>query len=159
MDEFYMFEAIKEAEKALQRGDYPIGAIVVLDNKIISRDGNRTYSSNNLLAHAEINTLIKIPRDFLKENKNKLSLYTTYEPCPMCFGAIIQCYIGKLFHGIDLDNSGATNMKKNFPKFYDFSKRGEIKIIGGILEDKCRDVFMKSSQAQKMLEKGFINNL
>jgi len=71
-----MLEAIKEAELAFQRGDYPIGAIIVLGEAIVSRDGNRINSGNSLLSHAELNTLNNLSKGFIKENKGRLfSLY------------------------------------------------------------------------------------
>jgi len=77
----------------------------------------------------------------------------------MCFGAIVQSYIKKLVYGINLDKSGATSLKDNLPEFYNLSKRGDVEIISGVLEDKCREVFMKSDYAKELVKKGRINNL
>jgi tRNA(adenine34) deaminase len=143
-DENFMREAIKEAELALERGDHPIGAVIVFRSEIISRDGNRVHSSQRSAAHAELNALWKLPRDFVKKNIGRIYLYTTYEPCPMCFGAAVQYYIGKLVYGINWDKSGATHLYSDFPEFYSPSKRGKMEIKGGVLEKECNDVYIRS---------------
>jgi tRNA(adenine34) deaminase len=156
-DEYFMREAIKEAELAFGRGDYPIGAVLTLEDEIIFRDGNRSKSSGIFLAHAELNILKNLSGDFINKNKKKLSLYTTYEPCPMCFGAIVQINLGKLVYGTNLDKSGATNIYSMFPKFYDISRRGKIEIVGRVLEKECEEVFTKSDYFKKLVDKELIS--
>ena len=144
-DEYFMREAIKEAEKCLKRGDMPIGCVIVLDGEIISRDGSRKYSGGKHFDHAEELALEKIDH-LIKINKHKLTIYSTYEPCPMCFGKIIVGHIARIVYGTSVDQSGATHLNKKVPKHY---KQPNIK--GGVLAKECRDIFLKSEIVRKKL--------
>ncbi|MCK9595797.1 nucleoside deaminase [Candidatus Pacearchaeota archaeon] len=144
LDELFMIEALKEAEISLIQGNYPIGSVIVLDNHIISRGQNLVKSSNDKLAHAEFNG-IQHCKDLLlkKENRGRATLYTTYSPCPMCFGVIVLYHIGKIVWGTDLDNSGAVYFNNCLPEFYK-NTRKKIEIVGHVLEDKCNELILKS---------------
>ena len=155
-NEEYMFFALEQAREALNRGDIPIGAIVFLGDELISQDGNRVYSLNNSLAHAEMNMLWKIPREIIKANRGKLILATTYEPCPMCFGAALQSSVGKIIYGTNVDESGATHFKNYLPLFYQRFMSGNLQIVGGVLEEECKQIFLNSPFAEKLRKKGLI---
>ena len=147
-DEFFMEKALIEAKKALKRGDWPIGCVIVLDNKIISKTSNQVYSKNDKLAHAEMLALIKV-QSVLLENPGKTILYITYEPCPMCFGACILTRIKKVVSGINLDESGAMHFRKNLPLLFKQDKfRVDFKC--GVLSDQCYQVFIKGKPTKKL---------
>ena len=138
-DEDYMRLAIQEARLALKEGNRPIGCVLVLNNKVVSKGHNKIYSSHNRLAHAEIIAL-ETAKDTLFENMGKATLYTTYEPCPMCLGACIICRLKKVVFGVDLDDSGATHLKDAFPLSFSQTEF-QTEFVGGILQDECEQVY------------------
>jgi tRNA(adenine34) deaminase len=103
----FMSEALDEAREAAERGEVPIGAVLVIDNEIVARAGNRTITHCDPTAHAEILAL----RDAaLKTGNYRLlgaTLYVTIEPCAMCAGAMIQARIARLVYGADEAKGGA----------------------------------------------------
>ncbi|MFV0275278.1 MAG: nucleoside deaminase [Bacilli bacterium] len=120
----YMNEALKEATKGFNNKEVPVGAIAVLDNKIIARAHNKKNSIKNSMLHAEIILLNKV----FKQNKdwrlNDIEIYVTLEPCMMCLGALDAARIKKLYYGASSNN-------KNY--IY----KGNMIIEGGILEKAC----------------------
>lgn len=155
--ESYMKEALKEAEIALKEGNWPIGSIVVLENRIISQAHTQASSLKNKLAHAEILALNKAQKEIYGK-PGQAVLYTTYEPCPMCYGASILSRIKTIVYGVDLDDSGATYFKENLPSCF---KRDEfsMEIISGVLAKECAEVFMKSEKAKKLERDGLLKKL
>ena len=140
-----MAEAIKEAEIGAQNGDFPIGCVLVIDNKIIAKSHNTGYSDENRLAHAELKVLIEA-KSQLEQHKGKATLYSTYEPCPMCFGALILMKISRVVCGIDIDQSGCLDLKNHLPAFWKQSKF-DFQIKRGVLAKECKDVFKKGKMA------------
>lgn len=153
-NEYFMKEALKEAEIALKEGNWPIGCVIVLDGKIIARAHNQVYSKKDKLAHAEMLS-IKQVQDILRENQDKATLYTTYEPCPMCFGAIILNRIKRVVSGIDLDNSGAMYFRENLPLLFKQDKFS-VEFTNGVLADECHGVFIKGKPTKKLIKEGLI---
>lgn len=157
--EFYMREALKEAKTALREGNFPIGCVVELDGKILGRTHNEIHSSGSRLAHAELRALEEVnPILFQKENRGRATLYSTFEPCPMCLGAAVFSHIGTIVYAINPDLSGATSLLPYTPEFFKRTRK-EIEVVGGILEQECLEVFMNSDVAQKMLRKGYLYGL
>ena len=103
----YMSYALLEAYKAKEKGEIPIGAVIVKDNKVIGRGHNTKESTKNALNHAEI-IAIKEASEFIGDWRlNGCEMYVTLEPCPMCTGAILQCRISKLYIGTFNKDMGA----------------------------------------------------
>jgi len=155
-DEIFMNEAIQEAKLALNEGNWPIGCVIVLDNKIISKAHNQVYSKNNKLAHAEIQALQEA-QSILLQNKKKATLYTTYEPCPMCFGATILSRIKRVVSGINVDNSGSMHLKEHLPKLFRLEKF-DVEFVQGILSKECYEVFVKGEPTKELMKEGLLNN-
>lgn len=153
-EEQYMQEAIKEAELARAEGNWPIGCIVELEGKIVARAHNLVYSTKNRFGHAEMLALQSI-NDILTERPNEATVYTTYEPCPMCFGACILGKVKKVVCGIDLDQSGAMFFRDHLPilfkqdKFY-------VEFERGLLADECAKVFLQGEPTKKLIAAGII---
>ncbi len=105
----YMKEAIKEAKKAYDIDEVPIGAVIVKDNKIIARGYNKKNKLNNVLKHAEIIAIEKAQKKMGNWRLNDCDIYITLEPCPMCASAIQQSRIRKVYYG--LENSDKNNYK------------------------------------------------
>jgi len=114
-DVFFMEMALEQSRKAAMKGEVPVGAVLVLDDEIVSRDHNRSVSGNDATAHAEILVI----RDACRKMKNYRlpgsAIYVTLEPCAMCLGAVIQARIGGLVFGARDPKSGACVSIIRFP--------------------------------------------
>lgn len=147
-DEYYMRLALEEAEISLREGNWPIGCVIELNGEIIAKGHNQIYTLGDRLAHAEMLALSQVQKE-LQDNRKKATLYTTYEPCPMCFGGAMLSRIKRVVCGIDLDNSGAMYLRDNLPLFF---KRDNfsVEFTSGVLADECTEVFMESELAKKL---------
>ena len=105
MKEKYMNEAIKQAKKAYQIDEVPIGTVIVKDNKIISKAYNKKEKTKLVTQHAEIIAIEKACKKLKTWHLDDCELYTTLEPCLMCSGAIIQSRIKKIYCSIKNDNN------------------------------------------------------
>jgi len=103
----YMQLAVVQAQAAALRGEVPIGAIVVLGDRVVSAAGNRTITDCDPTAHAEIVALREAARKAGNYRLTGASLYVTVEPCAMCAGALVQARIAKLIYGADEPKGGA----------------------------------------------------
>ena len=113
----YMNLAILEANKALKHGDFPVGAVIVCNNKIISKGHNKKIRYNNAILHAELIALYKACKKKKSWRLNDCSLYITLEPCNMCFNAIIESRIANVYYVADSDyiktqNNSTKNVNK-----------------------------------------------
>lgn len=134
-DEFFMKEALKEATKAYELYEIPIGAVLVKNEKIISRGFNSVIRNSDSTQHAEIVAL----REAFKIEKNyrlpEYTLYTTLEPCIMCTGAIIESRIKKLVIGALDPKRGA--VVSNLELINSNVSNTKIEIVTGVLSDEC----------------------
>jgi tRNA(adenine34) deaminase len=106
-DKEFMAAALNEAREAAERGEVPVGAVLVLDNRLIARAGNRTIADCDPTAHAEIVVLREAARILGNYRLLGTTLYVTIEPCAMCCGAIIQARVARLVYGADDPKGGA----------------------------------------------------
>ena len=111
-DTYFMKEALKEAELSFSQGGIPIGAVLVKDNKIISKGHNRLVQDSSVILHAEMDAIENAGR-LNYEDYRKCCLYTTLSPCPMCSGAIILYNIPKVVIGDDISLMGAEDLLKD----------------------------------------------
>jgi len=131
-DESYMEQALKEAQKAFDNNEVPVGAIVVLNNRIIARAYNQVELLNDSTAHAEILALTTAFNFLGSKYLPDATLYVTVEPCLMCSGALYWSKIGKIVFGaFDEKNGYRRSTGKNNP----FHPKTEI--IGGLMEEAC----------------------
>ena len=128
MNEYYMNIALKEAKKALKHNEVPIGAVIVKDNKIISKAFNKRETKKNIINHAEILAISKACKKIKNWRLNDCTIYITMEPCMMCSGAIEQSRINKIVYGTKNEKFGYTKSLKN------------IEIIPNICEKECKDL-------------------
>jgi tRNA(adenine34) deaminase len=133
-DERFMLEALAEAQKAMDAGEVPVGAVLVEDEKIIARGYNTPVSLNDPTAHAEIIAIRKACRKKQNYRLTGCDLYVTLEPCAMCIGAAVQARIRRLVYGAHDPKSGAIQSMMEFP-FGRMNHRMEIR--GGVLADEC----------------------
>lgn len=143
-DEFYMSQALKEAQKAFDTGEVPVGAIVVLDNTIIARAHNQVELLNDSTAHAEILALTTAFNFLGSKYLPEATLYVTLEPCLMCSGALYWSKIGKIVYGAeDEKNSYRRSTGNNNP----FHPKTEL--TGGILKEACAGLMKDFFKARR----------
>jgi len=131
-DEHYMKLAIAEAQKAFDKNEVPIGAVVVLQDKIIARAHNQVELLNDSTAHAEILALTTAYQFLGSKYLPEATLYVTVEPCLMCSGALYWSKIGRIVFGAyDEKNSYRRSTGTNNP----FHPKTEI--VGGVMEEEC----------------------
>ena len=133
--EYFMKEALKEAKKAYEKLEVPVGVVIVKDDKIIARAYNQKEMKNSPIKHAEIIAIEKACKKLNNWRLNDCEMYVTLEPCPMCTGAIINSRIKKVYIGAVQEKTGACGSKINLIEEY----KTETKIDSefGILQDKC----------------------
>ena len=135
-NEFYMKECISLANKSVLNGEVPIGAIILQNDKIISKAHNTSISSNDPTAHAEINVIRDVCKKINNYRINDATLYVTLEPCLMCISAICEARIDSVVFGAYTSNE--INFHKNFYSLKtNFNINHTPKFIGGILEAEC----------------------
>ena len=122
-----MREALKEAKKALDKEEVPVGAIIVKDGKIISRAHNIKECKRDATCHAEILAIQKACKKLGSWRLLDCEMYVTLEPCPMCAGALIQSRIKKLYIGTDDNKTGACGSVLNLLEDYKFNHKIEVK--------------------------------
>ncbi len=105
-DAFFMREALKEAHKAFEQEEVPVGAVVVCDNRIIARAHNLTETLTDVTAHAEMQAITAAANHIGGKYLNQCTLYVTLEPCVMCAGAIFWAQIGRLVYGANDEKRG-----------------------------------------------------
>ena len=130
-----MFEALIEAKKSVDIDEVPVGAIIVLNNEIISRSHNKSISQNDPTSHAEINALRNAAKKVGNYRLTGASLYVTLEPCAMCYGAIVHARISRLVFGAYDPKTGVCGSSIKLHEQEIFNHTPEI--IGGVLEKDC----------------------
>lgn len=144
-DEFFMREALKEAQRAFEEDEVPIGAVAVYKNQIIGRGHNQTEHLKDPTAHAEILTITAAANALSSWRLNEVTIYTTIEPCIMCAGALVVARVKKIVFGARDEKFGGCGSIFNIAQ----EKRlnHQIEVIEGILKDEAlmliKDFFAK----------------
>lgn len=158
-DEFFMREAIKEARKAQEIDEVPIGAVLVINGKIISRAHNLRETDQNAIAHAELLAIDKACRQTGSWRLDNSTLYVTLEPCPMCAGAIILSRINRVVYGAGDPKGGCAGTLMNLLQDERFNHQCEV--TKGVLEKECGQLlsdFFRSLRERKKLAKKMKND-
>ena len=132
-DEYFMREALKEAQKAFNINEVPIGAIIVSNDRIIARAHNLTERLNDVTAHAEMQAFTSAAEFLGGKYLHNCTLYVTIEPCVMCTGASYWTQLNKIFYGAKDPKRGISNL--NIELFHP-----KTKIIFGVLKEECADL-------------------
>jgi len=143
--EQYMREALAEARDALERGDRPVGCVIVHDDKIVARGSNHEFTKKSKFEHAETSTLRSCSR-YLFKHSNDCTLYTTVEPCVMCLGTIVMSNIRRIVFGAPDPARGGTEMYEQVAYVQRSLRRG---YIGGVLAEesqRLQDAFAESRE-------------
>ena len=139
-DTYFMNEAFKEAQKAFDADEVPVGAVIVAENKIIARGHNLTEQLNDVTAHAEMQTITSAANYIGGKYLNDCTLYVTLEPCLMCAGALHWTHITKIVYG-------ASDDKKGFSRINHPILHPKTIVVNGVLEEQCsrilKDFFQK----------------
>ena len=133
-DHEFMRAALDEAREAGNRGEVPIGAVVVLNETVVSRAGNRTIAECDPTAHAEVIVLREAARTIGNHRLLGTTLYVTIEPCAMCAGAMIQARIARLVYGADDTKAGAVRSCFSILEHKKLNHR--VEVTSGVLAEQ-----------------------
>lgn len=151
MKEKFMKEALKQAQKAYDKLEVPVGAVIVKDGKIIARAYNQKEEKNDTTNHAEILAIKKASKKLGSWRLLDCDMYVTLEPCSMCAGALIQSRIRKVYIGATDEKTGACGSVLNLLEDYTFNHKVEVET--GILKDECegilKEFFIKLRELKK----------
>jgi tRNA(adenine34) deaminase len=136
--EKYMKEALKQAKKAYELKEVPIGCVITYENKIIARGYNRRNTDKNTLSHAEIIAINKASKKMGDWRLEGCTLYVTLEPCQMCAGAIVQSRIDKVVIGSMNAKAGCAGSILNILQMEEFNHQVETEY--GVLEEECSEI-------------------
>ncbi len=153
-DEKYMREAIRQAKKAYELGEVPIGCVIVYQDKIIGRGYNRRNTDRNTLAHAEITAINKASKKMGDWRLEGCTLYVTLEPCQMCAGAIVQARVTEVVMGTMNPKAGCGGSILNLLEMPEFNH--QVLVRRGVLAEECTEmltVFFKELRARNKQEK------
>lgn len=137
-----MREALKEAQRALERDEVPVGAVIVCEGKIIARAHNLTETLNDPTAHAEMQAITMATNSFGGKYLENCTLYVTMEPCSMCASALNWAQIAKIIYG-------AGDPKRGFSLYSPSLIHPKTEVVSGILEKECSVIvkdFFKSKR-------------
>jgi len=139
-DEYWMRCALKEAQKAFDEDEIPVGAVIVKDENIISRAHNQTELKGDSIAHAEI-LVLERARKKVGKWLHGCTLYVTLEPCSMCAGALVLSRIDKVVFGAFDPKNGAVGSLYNI--LYDTRLNHNPKVVFGVLQVECSQILKK----------------
>lgn len=152
--ENFMKLALKEAQKAYEKLEVPVGAIIVKNGKIIARAHNQKETKFDTTKHAEILAIQRASKKLGSWRLIDCDMYVTLEPCPMCAGAIINSRIKNVYIGASDEKTGAVGSVLNL--FTDYKFNHNVNFEKGILEEECKCLlqdFFKELRKQKMAQK------
>lgn len=139
--EKFMMEALKEAKKAYDKLEVPVGAVIVKEGKIIARAHNLKETKTDTTKHAEILAIQKASRKLKSWRLLDCDMYVTLEPCSMCAGAMINSRIRKIYIGTQDAKTGAVGSVFNL--FNDYTFNHNVEAETGILKDECENILQQ----------------
>ena len=153
MQKKFINQAIKQAEKAREKDEVPIGAIIVVDGKVIARAHNLMENTQLATAHAEILAINKACKKLKSWRLDNAEMYVTVEPCAMCAGAIVNARIKKVYFGAYEQKSGCAESK--FPVLTNSGLNHTTEFVGGIERERCENLiknYFKGKRIKKSLD-------
>lgn len=151
MKEKFMKEALKQAQKAYDKLEVPVGAVIVKDGKIIARAYNQKEEKNDTTNHAEILAIKKASKKLGSWRLTDCDMYVTLEPCSMCAGALIQSRIRKVYIGASDEKTGACGSVLNLLEDYKFNHKVEVE--KGVLQEECENVLKEFFKELRKIKK------
>jgi tRNA(adenine34) deaminase len=137
-DELFMEEALRAAQRALEAGEVPVGAVVVCDGKIVGRGGNLNLTDCDPTAHAEIVALREAGAALGNHRLEDCELFATIEPCAMCAGALVHARLKRLIYGADDPKAGAIHSVMQVVNHPSLNHRMEVR--AGVLAGRCAEI-------------------
>lgn len=150
VDEKFMQDALSLSNEAMEHGEIPIGAVIVMDGKIIGRGRNKRKECSSPLAHAEIEALNDAAKFMNNWRFDDATIYVTLEPCVMCAAALVQARIKRIVFGAIDAKGGGCGSLYNIPQDERFYHTCQV--TGGILQDRCKEIlqnFFKKKRKNK----------
>ena len=147
MDDKFMNYALKEAQKAYNKMDVPVGCVIVYNGKIIARGYNKREKDQNVIKHAEIEAIDKACKALKSWRLNDCTIYTTLFPCPMCASAIQQSRISKLVYLNNTNNKALNDISLNI--LFNENLNNRVKIDKIFLENSIIDDFFEKIRKEK----------
>lgn len=132
-DNYFMKIALQEAHKAFERGEVPVGVVVVANQRVIARAHNLTEMLNDVTAHAEMQAITSAADVLGGKYLNDCTLYVTVEPCPMCAGALRWAQLSRLVYG-------ASDPKRGYSTISPFLLHPKTEVTSGVMADDCSDL-------------------
>ena len=132
-DQYFMKQALLEAEKAMELGEVPVGAVVVSNNRIIARAHNSVEQLSDVTAHAEIIAITSAAQSIGYKYLHDCTLFVTLEPCVMCAGALYWSQIGRLVYGAEDDKCGFMKVGKSL-------LHPSTQVAFGLMKDECSSI-------------------
>ena len=134
-DEYFMKKALQEAEVAFEKGEIPVGAVIVIDNRVIASSHNLTEMLHDVTAHAEMQSITAAANFLGGKYLKDCTLYVTLEPCQMCAGALYWSQISKIVYGASDDSRGFITMGTQLhPK---------TAVVSGVLAEEASDLMLR----------------
>ena len=146
-DELFMQEALRDAQRALEIGEVPVGAVVVCNGVILAHGWNRNLTGNDPTAHAEIVALREAGAIVGNHRLGDCELFATIEPCAMCAGALVHARIKRLIYGADDPKAGAVHSVMQVLNHPKLNHRTEVK--GGVLAGRCAEMLQAFFRAKR----------
>ena len=150
-DEYWMEEALRAAQRALEAGEVPVGAVVVCNNAVVGRGWNRNLSERDPTAHAELVALREAGANLGNHRLEDCELFVTIEPCPMCAGASIHARIKRLVYGADDPKAGAVHSVMTVLNHPHLNHRMEVRagVLAGRSAEMLQAFFRQRRDEQK----------
>jgi len=142
-EEYFMNEALKEARSAMEKGEVPIGAVIVVENLIIARAHNLTETLNDVTAHAEMQAFTAAFGNLGGKYLDECTLYVTIEPCVMCAGAAFWTQLGTLVYA-------AADPKRGYRLIEQQLLHPKTKVISGVLANECSKLLTTFFQSKRI---------
>ena len=149
INENWMKSAFREAEKAYEEGETPIGCVIVFENKIIAKSHNQIEKLKDPTAHAEIIAITAASIHLDSKVLKGCSMYITLEPCAMCAGAIVLSKMDRLFFGAFDLKSGACGSVINITN--NKSLNHKVNVLGGVLDKDCGDILKSFFKGKRIM--------
>ncbi len=136
--EQYMKQALRQAKKAYNLDEVPIGCVIVYENQVIARGYNRRNTDKQTLSHAELIAIKKASKKLGDWRLEDCTMYVTLEPCQMCAGAIVQARITNVVIGCMNQKAGCAGSVLNLLEMKEFNHR--VNVVRGVLEEECSEM-------------------
>jgi len=146
-DDQFMRQALEEARRAAEAGEVPVGAVVVLEGRVLASAANRTITEGDPTAHAEIVALRAAAKALGNYRLAGATLYVTLEPCAMCAGALVHARVARLVYGCDDPKVGAVNWCLHVLEHPMLNHR--IDVSSGVLADECAALLREFFEARR----------